>query len=158
MRDEKGITMLILVITIILTLLIAVTATYSGIDTYKGMRVKTFSEQLKIVRERVEVVKDKASTNSEISLNSLGRSLDELDSSLRDDIINSINNSGELSANSANYRYFETSDLKEDLGVEIEDFAVAIDFDRSIVIGVRGVEYEGHVVYTQKQINEINNN
>lgn len=63
MRDEKGITMLILVITIILTLLIAVTATYSGIDTYKGMRVKTFSEQLKIVRERVEVVKDKASTN-----------------------------------------------------------------------------------------------
>lgn len=158
MRDEKGITMLILVITIILTLLIAVTATYSGIDTYKGMRVKTFSEQLKIVRERVEVVKDKASTNSEISLNSLGRSLDELDSSLRDDIINSINNSGELSASSANYRYFETSDLKEDLGVEIEDFAVAIDFDRSIVIGVRGVEYEGHVVYTQKQINEINNN
>lgn len=158
MRDEKGITMLILVITIILTLLIAVTATYSGIDTYKGMRVKTFSEQLKIVRERVEVVKDKASTNSEISLNSLGRSLDELDSSLRDDIINSINNSGELSANSANYRYFETSDLKEDLGVEIEDFAVAIDFDRSIVIGVRGVEYEGHVVYTQKQIDEINNN
>lgn len=158
MRDEKGITMLILVITIILTLLIAVTATYSGIDTYKGMRVKTFSEQLKIVRERVEVVKDKASTNSEISLNSLGRSLDELDSSLRDDIINSINNSGELSANSANYRYFETSDLKEDLGVEIEDFAVAIDFDRSVVIGVRGVEYEGHVVYTQKQIDEINNN
>lgn len=158
MRDEKGITMLILVITIILTLLIAVTATYSGIDTYKGMRVKTFSEQLKIVRERVEVVKDKASTNSEISLNSLGRSLDELDSSLRDDIINSINNSGELSANSANYRYFETSDLKEDLGIEIEDFAVAIDFDRSVVIGVRGVEYEGHVVYTQKQINEINNN
>lgn len=158
MRDEKGITMLILVITIILTLLIAVTATYSGIDTYKGMRVKTFSEQLKIVRERVEVVKDKASTNSEISLNSLGRSLDELDSSLRDDIINSINNSGELSANSANYRYFETSDLKEDLGIEIEDFAVAIDFDRSVVIGVRGVEYEGHVVYTQKQIDEINNN
>ena len=158
MRDEKGITMLILVITVILTLLIAVTATYSGIDTYKGMRVKTFSEQLKIVRERVAVVKDKASTNSEISLNSLGRSLDELDSSLRDDIINSINNSGELSANSANYRYFETSDLKEDLGVEIEDFAVAIDFDRSVVIGVRGVEYEGHVVYTQKQINEINNN
>ena len=158
MRDEKGITMLILVITIILTLLIAVTATYSGIDTYKGMRVKTFSEQLKIVRERVEVVKDKARTNSEISLNSLGRSLDELDSSLRDDIINSINNSGELSANSANYRYFETSDLKEDLGVEIEDFAVAIDFDRSVVIGVRGVEYEGHVVYTRKQIDEINNN
>lgn len=158
MRDEKGITMLILVITVILTLLIAVTATYSGIDTYKGMRVKTFSEQLKIVRERVEVVKDKASTNSEISLNSLGRSLDELDSSLRDDIINSISNSGELSANSANYRYFETSDLKEDLGVEIEDFAVAIDFDRSVVIGVRGVEYEGHVVYTQKQIDEINNN
>ena len=158
MRDEKGITMLILVITVILTLLIAVTATYSGIDTYKGMRVKTFSEQLKIVRERVAVVKDKASTNSEISLNSLGRSLDELDSSLRDDIINSINNSGELSANSANYRYFETSDLKEDLGVEIEDFAVAIDFDRSVVIGVRGVEYEGHVVYTQKQIDEINNN
>ena len=84
--------------------------------------------------------------------------MDELDSSLRDDIINSINNSGELSANSANYRYFETSDLKEDLGVEIEDFAVAIDFDRSVVIGVRGVEYEGHVVYTQKQIDEINNN
>lgn len=157
MRDEKGITMLILVITIILTLLIAVTAAYSGIDTYKGMRVKTFSEQLKIVQERVAVVKDKASTNSEINLNSLGRGLNELDSSLRDSVVNSINNSGELSTSSATYRYFESSDLKEDLDIDIEDFAVAIDFDRSVVIGVRGVEYEGKIVYTQKQIDEINN-
>ena len=158
MRDEKGITMLILVITVILTLLIAVTATYSGIDTYKGMRVKTFSEQLKIVRERVAVVKDKASTNSEINLNSLGKSLDELDDTLKESVTNAINNSDELSVNSANYRYFDSKDLKDDLGIDIESFAVAIDFERTVVIGVYGIEYEGQGVYTQKQIDEINNN
>lgn len=157
MRDEKGITLLVLVITVILTLLIAVTATYSGIETYKGMRVKTFSEQLKVVKERVAIIKEKSNTNSEINLNTMGMSIDEIDSDLREQIINSINNSGELSVTSANYRYFDSQSLKDELGVEIEDFAVAIDFERSVVIGVRGVEYEGEVVYTQEQIDEINN-
>ena len=156
MRSEKGITLLALVITVILTLIIAVTATYSGIETYKGMRVKTFSEQLQVVKERMAIIKEKSNTNSEIDLNSIGQGLDELDNDLRNSITNSINNSGEISSDIANYRYFNSKSLKDELGVEIEDFEVVIDFDRSVVIGVKGVEYEGKVVYTQKQIDEIN--
>ena len=75
MRSEKGITLMMLVITIIITLMIAVSAAYSGVSTYKGMKVKTFSEQLSIIKERVNITKTKAQTNSEIDLKSLGKEI-----------------------------------------------------------------------------------
>ena len=156
MRSEKGVTLLMLVITVIITLIIAGSAVYSGIETYKGMRVKTFSEQLSIVKERVKKKKKKAKTNSELKLYTLGKPItkEELGEELYVQSALAISNTG---GHYTNYRFFDSKDLKDDLGIEIEDFIVAIDFENSKIVGVKGVEYEGHAVYSQEQIDEINN-
>lgn len=158
MRDEKGITLIMLVITVILTLIIAVTAAYSGISTYKGMKVKTFSESLKVVKERVNVVKEKANTNSELNIFELGKEISEesLGKETYSKVANSILNSGEDEA-LEKYRYFDKSTLNSDLSLDIDNQEYAIDFENSTVIGLRGVEYEGRIVYTQKQIDDVNN-
>lgn len=158
MKSEKGITLMMLVITIIITLMIAVAAAYSGISTYTGMRVKTFSEQLSIIKERINITKAKAGSNSEIDLNSLGKEITEealgedLYSRVQDAIVNSKE---DISID--NLRYFNSRLLKQDLGADIDDIEVVINFDNSLVISVNGVEYEKQRVYTQKQIDEINN-
>lgn len=158
MKSEKGITLMMLVITIIITLMIAVAAAYSGISTYTGMRVKTFSEQLSIIKERVNITKAKAGSNSEIDLNSLGKEISEevLDEDLYSRIQNAVMNSKE-EVSIENLRYFNSRLLKDDLGADIDDIEVVINFENSLVISVNGVEYEKQKVYTQKQIDEINN-
>lgn len=158
MRNEKGITLMMLVITIIITLMIAVSAAYSGISTYKGMKVKTFSEQLSIIKERVNITKTKAQTNSEVDLKSLGKEITEekLGRGLFTRIKNAVVNSKE-EIDIENLRYFDSNLLKQELGVDIDDMEVLINFENSLIISVNGVEYENQKVYTQKQIDEINN-
>lgn len=155
MRSEKGVTLLMLVITVVITLIIAGSAVYSGIETYKGMRVKTFSEQLSIVKERVTVIKEKAKTNSEIKLYALGKGITEAE--LGTELYNQAKLAiAKTGANYQDYRFFDSKSLKSDLDIDIEDFIVAIDFDNNKVVGVKGVEYEGEAVYSQEQIDEIN--
>lgn len=158
MRNEKGITLMMLVITIIITLMIAVSAAYSGISTYKGMKVKTFSEQLSIIKERVNITKTKAQTNSEVDLKSLGKEITEekLGRGLFTRIKNAVVNSKE-EIDIENLRYFDSNLLKQELGVDIDDMEVLINFENSLIISVNGVEYENQKVYTQHQIDEINN-
>lgn len=158
MRNEKGITLMMLVITIIITLMIAVSAAYSGISTYKGMKVKTFSEQLSIIKERVNITKKKAQTNSEIDLKSLGKEITE--ESLNRDLFTKVKNAvvdSKEETDIENLRYFDSKLLKQELGVDIDNMEVLINFENSLIISVNGVEYENQKVYTQKQIDEINN-
>lgn len=157
MRSEKGITLMMLVITIIITLMIAVSAAYSGVSTYKGMKVKTFSEQLSIIKERVNITKTKAQTNSEIDLKSLGKEITEenLGRDLFTKVKNAVVNSKE-EMDIENLRYFDSNLLKQELGVDIDNMEILINFENSLIISVNGVEYENQKVYTQKQIDEIN--
>ncbi|MCI8965470.1 MAG: hypothetical protein HFJ43_03880 [Clostridia bacterium] len=157
MRSEKGITLMMLVITIIITLMIAVSAAYSGVSTYKGMKVKTFSEQLSIIKERVNITKTKAQTNSEIDLKSLGKEITEenLGRDLFTKVKNAVVNSKE-EIDIENLRYFDSNLLKQELGVDIDNMEILINFENSLIISVNGVEYENQKVYTQKQIDEIN--
>ena len=157
MRSEKGITLMMLVITIIITLMIAVSAAYSGVSTYKGMKVKTFSEQLSIIKERVNITKTKAQTNSEIDLKSLGKEITEenLGRDLFTKVKNAVVNSKE-EIDIENLRYFDSNLLKQELGVDIDNMEILINFENSLIISVNGVEYENQKVYTQQQIDEIN--
>ena len=55
-----------------------------------------------------------------------------------------------------NLRYFDSNLLKQELGVDIDNMEILINFENSLIISVNGVEYENQKVYTQKQIDEIN--
>ena len=58
MRNERGITMIALVIMIILILLIVGTGVFTGIDAYKTMEAQTFIAQMKIVKEKIYVIRE----------------------------------------------------------------------------------------------------
>ena len=111
-----------------------------------------------IIKERINITKAKAGSNSEIDLNSLGKEITEeaLGEDLYSRIQEAIVNSKE-DVSIENLRYFNSRLLKQDIGADIDDIEVLINFDNSLVISVNGIEYEKQRVYTQKQIDEINN-
>ena len=58
MRNERGVTMIALIIMIILILLMVGTGVFTGIDAYKTMEAQTFIAQMKIVREKIYVIRE----------------------------------------------------------------------------------------------------
>ena len=58
LKNERGITMIVLVIIIVLMLILTVTGVYTGIDAYKTMRTQTFIAQMKVIREKINIIRD----------------------------------------------------------------------------------------------------
>ena len=58
LKNERGITMIILVIIIVLMLILTVTGVYTGIDAYKTMKTQTFIAQMKVLREKINIIRD----------------------------------------------------------------------------------------------------
>ena len=58
MRNERGITMIALIIMIILMLVLVGTGIFTGIDAYKTMEAQTFIAQMKIIKEKIYVIRE----------------------------------------------------------------------------------------------------
>ena len=56
MKNEKGVTMVSLVVTIILMVILASVTTYSGIESYKDMKKENYIAQLKVIQEKVNLI------------------------------------------------------------------------------------------------------
>lgn len=58
MRNEDGVTLVTLMVTIILIIIIASIGIYTGIEAYKTMQIQNFSAQMRLVSERVNLICD----------------------------------------------------------------------------------------------------
>mgnify|MGYP003300113189 CR=1 FL=1 len=58
MRNERGITMVALIIMIILMLVMVSTGVFTGIDAYHTMEAQTFIAQMKVIKEKIYVIRE----------------------------------------------------------------------------------------------------
>lgn len=58
MRNERGITMVALIIMIILMLVMVGTGIFTGIDAYHTMEAQTFIAQMKVIKEKIYVIRE----------------------------------------------------------------------------------------------------
>ena len=58
MRNERGITMVALIIMIILMLVMVGTGVFTGIDAYHTMEAQTFIAQMKVIKEKIYVIRE----------------------------------------------------------------------------------------------------
>ena len=65
MRNEKGITLIALTITIIILIILASITTYSGISTIKSSKLNKFKQELEIMQSQVNVLYEKYRTEIE---------------------------------------------------------------------------------------------
>lgn len=137
-KENNGITLVSLIITIVIMLILVSVTTYSGINSYKNAKVTQFVTQMQLIQKKV----DELVTANEYS--NLGTSAEAYQG-----IITSAHNSEEINSNDAqDFKYFSINSLK-DLDLENIDTPVLINFETREVVSTNGVNYKNRTYYTQ---------
>lgn len=146
-KDNKGITLVALIITVIIMLILASVATYTGIDTYKQARVIEYVQQMQLIQDKVDEI---VGTTSKDELLKLGK---EVASSEQINAINSAYSNGEITTNDKSaYRYLNKNDLNNIFSIDDSSDDVMINFLTREVVSVNGVKYDGVTYYTQYRL------
>lgn len=154
MRNEKGITLLSLVITVTLMMILGAISIYTGIESYRDMKVQAFVIKMKALQEKVDILCDQYSV-AEINAMSTDSPSDKAKIVLNEVI--SMGNLGKLkcwfAANGdgveTNYKYFSIRDIEEELQLKDFDVAVWINPATRNIIAVEGVKVDDIKYYRQ---------
>lgn len=147
-KEAKGITLISLVITIIILLILASVATYSGISVIKHSKLVAFTTELKIMQTQVNELYEKWRNEEEVNgknVLELGQEISSSDAQAQKAL------SGAELADSTGYRYYNQATIKE-LNIEGVDGEFLINIEKRSVVSYSGITYEGETYYTLKQV------
>lgn len=142
LSSNKGITLMMLIITIIvLSILTAVTVSV-GSSTLKEMQVEAYVAKMNMVQSRVNVISQKVQEgdNSYANIGTEISALSETNKNKVANILNGISSDG--------FKFYNQTDLKE-LGVEKIDEDVIINLNTKRIYSMVGIKYEGKTYYNQ---------
>ena len=166
MRNEKGITMIALVLVIILMLILTTTGVFTGIDAYKTMRAQTFVAQMKVAQEKINIIRDEYEAWDNYKGNNINEYIMERYTLLNDDrteiiaqpiylstypdtdntkraFLDILANKTELRGEDLilqNYYYFPADYLDKLFGLSNLDIDIIINFNTGTFVEKTGVE------------------
>ncbi len=148
----SGITLISLVITIIILIILASVATYSGIEVVKSSNVTAFTTELKILQINVDKIRSQKQSFDETegeSIQTGSAHYNELIERLK--IVKDYGYSDDAGS-IAGYKFFTEQQLKDKLNIEGVKQSVFINLEKRKVISLDGVRYENEKVYVLEQL------
>lgn len=167
MKNEKGITLIVLIVTILLMVIIAGIAVSYGTSSLESVRFQNFSFELQQIQGKVDTIYEKIKlANEEEKANyiTLGENVTESSEAVETlKTVKRINYSNSNMSSSDRekyyyedgvtyYRYLSEEDLKNELDITSNPGDVIINFQTREVISVNGFEFEGKVYYRLSDI------
>ncbi len=147
-KDNKGITLVALIMTIILMLILVSVTTYSGINSYKNAQVTKFVTQMQLIQAKVD---DLVSSKTIEELNSMNLQLPKTQD--QQNAISSAISNKEVKTNDINtYKVFSKEDILNILDVEDVQNDIMVNFETREIISAKGIEYDGKTYYTQYKL------
>lgn len=150
--NSKGVTLLALVITIIVLLILAAVATYSGMDIIQSSKLTAFTTEMKIMQTQVNDLYDKWKSG-EINKDEIGKDL-TYDTTVQNQANNVLidelgleNNFSDLTG----YRYFDQETI-QGLGIDGVEQEFFVNIENREVISYEGLLYDGDMYYTLNQL------
>ena len=144
MKQEKGITLVALVITVLVMSILAGTAISSGRSIIDSNKVMAFIQELKIVQSEVNVIVEKQK-QGDTSYDAIGIEISRLDTETMTKLVK-----GPLKGKTAeeiiDFKYYRVSDLQQ-MGIENVNQPVLINLKTREVISVNGIEDAGKMCY-----------
>ena len=165
--NQNGVTLLALVITIVVLLILASVATYSGIDIIRTSRLNTFTAEMKIMQTEVnnlyeqwksgQIAIDENTGNITKQENgttiSIGKDL-TYNSTVEDQatyvLIDELGLGSSLS-DLKGYKYFDYETI-ENLGIEGTEGEFLVSIKDRKVVSYEGLRYDGIMYYTLEQL------
>lgn len=149
MKNQKGITLITLVITIVVMIIIAGVTTYSGLESIKSAQTTIFIQELEMIQAKVNVINEKRKNNDEEKLyyDNLGHDITVINEETLAQVLGESTREG--------FKYFSKEDLSS---IELEDIKqdVIINFDTCEVISITGIEIDGVKYYNLKDLPNYN--
>jgi len=143
MKNEKGITLVSVVLTILLLGIITGIVITNGVDTYGNSKVVAFETQMQMIQKKVDIAVEEGSV--------IGTALDDTQKEKLAQIL-SEDDSGEnyiktSNANDDSLKFFSGDDIEDIFDIqEVQDDFV-INFATREVINLNGVEKDGVMHY-----------
>lgn len=142
MQKNHGITLVSLVITIIVLLILASVATYSGLNVVNSSKLTAFTTELKIMQTQVNAIYEEDSGKQ------IGEEITG-DIQIQANKIFTESESGIVSQEG--YRYW-SQDLIKELGIEGVEQDFFVNLEKRSVVSYQGLKYEGKTYYTLNQV------
>lgn len=146
MKNNKGITLIILLCTVIVLLIITGLVLYNGMETYKKSKVVKFEAYMKVIQKKVDLMieenYDIATLGSELT-QSQRNTLQEI---IDNDTSNYIQTDD---VNNSKIRYFSSSDINSTFDIPDVNDDIAVNFSNREVISLNGVEKDGVMHYVE---------
>lgn len=159
-KSEKGITFMVLVITIVVLVIIGTTAAGAAISSYKNAKVKLYMKEMELIKEKVLLYEEKNKVNSNKPLENIGQAVTENDKVIS--VMNQLESEGKLISidygenKYKNYRYLTNADVISVLNVKDlkESRDIIVDIVSKRVYSVTPVEFEKHLYYSADDIKD----
>lgn len=145
-KKENGITLMSLVITIVILLILASIATYSGIEVIKSSKLTKFTTEMKIMQTQVNELYQKMQ-DGDTTIEELGKDISNQTqvNKIFDEVgIETVDERGK-------YRYFD-KDTIEKLNIEGVSGTFLVNIYKRSVISYEGFQYEDKYYYTLDQL------
>lgn len=146
-KENKGITLVALIITVILMLILVSVTTYTGINSYKQSKVTRFVTEMQLLQAKVD---DLVKTNTVEELNRIGT---EITTDEQKNSINYAYNNQEVTTNDiTKYRFIAKENILNVLDVEDAQNDIMVNFETREIVSLDGIEYNGETYYTQYKL------
>ena len=151
-KNQKGITLISLVVMIILILILASIGITSGRSTIESSKFTRFKTELTIMQNKVNELNQSNEVN-------LGEELTDTQKAIlnKDEISNIIykdKNEDEKNNIKNGFKYFSQEYIKKTLGLEEIKRDFLINVDKRMVISEKGFEYQGTTYYMPEQFED----
>lgn len=160
-KSEKGVTFMVLVITVIVLILIGSAAAGAAISTYKESKVKVYIKEMDIVKEKLSLYEEKTKLNSSLTkLDSIGSPASE-NATAKEILVELENESGVKKLSSVdenatdrykNYRLLTASDVTSILGIQEVNKSYMFDVLTKEVYTLTPISYEKDTYYSADDI------
>lgn len=141
--NQKGITIIALIITIIITMILATVTIQMGTGSVENSRLIGFVTYMQTIQAKVDFI-----VQSDGYLN-YGEELSNSNKNKLQTILNSSTENLLTTTESTFLRYFDSNHIASDLEIQNIDDEIIIDFKTREVISLNGVKYDGQMYYTQ---------
>ena len=162
MKNEKGITMIVLVITVLLMVILAGATINYGVNSLNVTKLQNFSYELQQIQGKVDSIYEKIKLGDEEYI-ILGNEITDSEKAVETlKNVKGINYSNILDSqreeyyyqdNFSYYRYLTQRDLENIFDITSNPGDVIINFTTTEVISVNGFNYDGRTYYTLSQLN-----
>lgn len=150
LKNNKGITLMALVITIIILIILASIGTYSGVQVVKSAQFTAFSTELKIMQTQVNKLYEEKKNGNDEYVDNLGKTISS-NTSTQTQANNVFTQNASGITDQNGYKYFDTDTIKS-LNIEGVEGEFFVNIDKRSVVSYDGFEYAGKTYYTLEQL------